>query len=56
MEELLKPKREEEKKKTLDQLRVATTETAIQTVKAKIKEKQDAEAAAIAAAEGMSLC
>ena len=46
MEELVKPRMAEEKHKMVQQVREETTEAAITTVKTKLKEQAEAEAAA----------
>ena len=46
VEELVKPRMAEEKRKMVQQVREETTEAAIATVKAKLKEQAEAEAAA----------
>jgi adenylate/nucleoside-diphosphate kinase len=46
VEELIKPRMEEERKKMVEQVRKDATESAIQTVKAKLKEQLEAEHAA----------
>ena len=52
MNELIKPRLELEKKKTVEQAKKDATEVAIAQVKAKIKEQLEAEQAAKEAAEG----
>lgn len=47
MEKLIKPKLEEEKRKQLDTLRKEATDTAIVTVKTKLREELEAQKAAL---------
>ena len=46
MEEIIKPRMAEEKRKMVQQVKEETTESAIQTVKTKLKEQMEAEIAA----------
>ena len=53
MDELMKPRLEEEKKKQVEQARVETLENAIAIVKQKIKDQQEAEKQAAKSETGM---